>query len=85
MTSTSLLISAAPEDYTAVSTTLTFRAGADGSLPIDAVCVSVPIIDDSVAEVRESLSFHIVAVDVDRIRVDEQRAWKLLYIEDNDG
>ena len=80
-----MYIYTAPEDYTAVSRTLTFRAGATGQRPSDAVCVGVPIIDDIEAEELESLSFHIIAVDVDRIRVDEDRAWKHLYIEDNDG
>lgn len=75
----------APGDYTAVSRTLTFRAGADGSRPSDAVCVGVPIIDDTTPENLETLYFNIVAVDVDRIRVDEGRARKLLHIEDNDG
>lgn len=75
----------APADYGSVRETLTFRAGADGSQPTDAVCVSVPIVDDVEVEDTESLTFNIVALDVDQIRVDESRSQKVLYIEDNDG
>ena len=78
-------MSPAPDDYTAVDMILTFRQGADGSRPSDAVCVEVPIIDDIDAEERERLTFRIEAVDQDRIRVDESLAEKVLYIEDNDG
>ena len=75
----------APDDYTAVSTTLTFRAGADGSRALDAVCVSVPIIDDQLAEETETVIFNIQSLDLDRIIIDEYRSQKLLYILDNDG
>ena len=81
----SVYVSPAPDDYTAVDMILTFRQGADGSRPSDAVCVEVPIIDDIDAEERERLTFRIEAVDQDRIRVDESLAEKVLYIEDNDG
>lgn len=75
----------APTDYFPVLTTLTFRAGADGTQPSDAVCVRVPIVDDIVAEQRENLKFRITAIDEDLIWVDEAQAEKLIYIEDNDG
>ena len=81
----SLFLCTAPDDYSTVSTTLTFRAGADGSLPSDAVCVSVPIIDDQLAEGTESVIFNIASLDQSRIIIDPTRSQKILYIEDNDG
>ena len=51
----------------------------------DAVCIGVPIVDDTVAEETERLTFRIAAVDLDRIRVNESLSEKILYIEDNDG
>ena len=75
----------APADYDSLTTTLTFRAGTDGSRPSEAACVNVAIIDDSETESTESLTFNIAAVDVDRIRVEEGRSQKILFIEDNDG
>ena len=75
----------APADYDSLTTMLTFLAGADGSQPSQAACVNVPIIDDSEIESTESLMFNIAAVDVDRIRVEEGRSQKILFIEDNDG
>ena len=73
----------APEDYGAVSTTLTIRAGADGSRPSDALCVQVPIVDDIVVEERESLRLRLTSLDESKIVVDE--AEKILFIEDDDG
>ena len=80
-----LPLNTAPDDYSSVSTTLTFLAGADGSRPSDAVCVSVPIIDDQLAEDTESVIFNIASLDEDRIEIDPTRSQKILYIEDNDG
>ena len=65
--------------------TLTFREGANGSRPSDAVCAEVPIVDDSDLEGTERLTFRIEAVDQDRITVYESLAKKVLYILDNDG
>lgn len=45
----------------------------------------MPIIDDNVFEDTESFTLNIEAIDVDRVRVDEERSQKVLYIEDNDG
>ena len=80
-----VLTHAAPEDYMSVDMTLTFREGANGSRPSEAVCVEVPIVDDTDVEETERLTFMIEAVDVDRIMVDEALSEKVLYIEDNDG
>ena len=79
------LLHTAPDDYSAVDVTLTFREGANGSRPSDAVCVDVPIVDDSDLEGTERLTFRIEAVDQDRITVYEPLAEKVLYILDNDG
>ena len=66
-------------------TTLTFREGADGSRPSDAACVGVFIFDDSIPEDTERLSFHIRSLNTSVVRVVEGRAWKHVYIRDNDG
>ena len=68
-----------------MSTTLTFQAGADGSRPSQAECVSVVIIDDLVPEETEYLTFNIASLDTSRVVVDESRSQKVLRIIDNDG
>ena len=80
-----LLSPIAADDYIAVSTTVTFRAGSDGSQPSDAVCVEVPIINDNVFEYSEYFTLNIAAIDKDLVRVDEAQSQKILYIEDDDG
>ena len=75
----------APKDYAALSTTLTLREGADGSLSRNAACAGVFIFDDPYPEYTESLSLRIRSPNTNVVRIMEGREQKLVFIIDNDG
>lgn len=80
-----VLLTIAPNDYEALMTTLTFREGADGSLPSDAECVGVFIFDDALPEDTESLSFRILSPNTSAVRIMEGHEWKRILILDDDS